>query len=71
MNNIATLVDLMESFNFASVSSPDTTIVIDAVLKFIKRAETHLGDTLSNHANQADQANQANQANQPTNQPTN
>ena len=49
MNNVATLVDLMESFNFASVSSPDTTKVIDAVLKFIKRAETHLGDTLSNH----------------------
>lgn len=38
----------MESFNFASVSSPDTTVVIDAMLKFLHRAETHLGNNASN-----------------------
>ena len=39
----------MEEFDFASVSSSDTSAVIDAVLKFIKRAETHLGNIVHNH----------------------
>ena len=49
MDSVSTLTKLLDSFDFSTVNSIETSSAIDAVVKFLNKAESHLASTLSDH----------------------
>ena len=47
MNKVTTLRNLLESFDFASVNSAETSSAIDAVVQFLNKAESHLASIVA------------------------
>jgi hypothetical protein len=49
MDSVSTLTKLLDSFDFSTVNSTETSSAIDAVVKFLNKAESHLASTLKDH----------------------
>ena len=65
MDSVSTLTKLLDSFDFSSVNSTETSSAIDAVVKFLNKAESHLANTLTSH-NTSTSSAKSNDANDTT-----